>query len=86
MKISDIKVFLHQRDAFWQTTAQSPGILINDATISQVQIKYDDIRTLASDSNDCSNSGQGSILKLQKWKVRMFVYLTFCPRKNLVKN
>ena len=42
----------------------SPGILINDQTISQVQIKYDDIRTLASESNDCSYYKQGRVHNL----------------------
>ena len=57
-------MFLHQRDTFWETTTQSPGILINDQTISQVQIKYDDIRTLASESNDCSYYKQGRVHNL----------------------
>ena len=64
MKLPNTKVFLHQRDTFWETTTQSPGILINDQTISQVQIKYDDIRTLASESNDCSYYKQGRVHNL----------------------
>ena len=64
LKLPNTKVFLHQRDTFWETTTQSPGILINDQTISQVQIKYDDIRTLASESNDCSYYKQGRVHNL----------------------
>ena len=84
LKTSDIKVFLHQRDAFWQTTTHTPGILINDQTITQVQIKFDDIRTLASKNNDCSYSGQGFVTHklhwiLKKWKIIFFIIISACP-------
>jgi hypothetical protein len=60
-------VFLHQRDSFWETTTKSPGILINDQTITQVQIKYDDIRTLASEINECSYYKQGTVHNLHTY-------------------
>ena len=64
MKISKTKVFLHQRDTFWQTTSQTPGIFINDQTVTQVQVQYDDIRTLASESNDCSYENHDKCFEL----------------------
>ena len=62
--ISRIKVFLHQRDTFWQTTSQTPGIFINDQTHTQVQVQYDDIRTLASERNDCSYENHDKCFEL----------------------